>query len=199
MKKTVYFGFISVIFIMILLAIVWLGQIKKSNKTVLDLIEQFDTKINHAHSMHDAIRQRQVILLSMLVTEDPFERDDMLQAFYKYAFKYRQSRKVLHALPMNAEEKTIHRKLDELALRARPVNNEAAELIQTGASDKEVLIVINAARNLQKELLIHLDHFSELQEAQDKDAVNYSSQMFDDSVYWVSLFGFILFVITNNF
>lgn len=196
MKNNVFFGFVAVIFIMTLLTIVWLGEIKKSNKTVLELIEQFDTKISNAHTMHDAIRQRQVILLSMLITEDPFNKDDMLQEFDHFAFKYREARKILHELPMNDEEKNIHKELDELANRARPVNNQAAEMIQTGVPYQEVITVINEARKLQSELLVHLDKFAELQKSQDAVAVNYIRKSFDNSVYWISFFGIIFFVIT---
>ena len=81
MKNTVHFGFVAIIFIMTLLAFVWLGQIKSSNEKVLDLIDQFDKKIDYAHTMHDTIRTRQNLLLSMLVINDPFELDEKVQKF----------------------------------------------------------------------------------------------------------------------
>ena len=132
MKNTVHFGFIAIIFIMTLLAFVWLGQIKNSNEKVLDLIQQFDLKINYAHVMHNAIRVRQNLLLSMLVIEDTFEQDDKLQKFYSIAAEYRLARNALQLLTMSNEEKLLHILLDQQASIAQPVNKRAAEMFQSG-------------------------------------------------------------------
>ena len=87
MKNTVHFGFVAIIFIMSSLAFVWLGQIKNSNEKVLDLIEQFDKKIDYAHTMHNTIRVRQNLLLSMLVIDNSFEQDEKLQKILSYCFR----------------------------------------------------------------------------------------------------------------
>ena len=53
MKNTVHLGFISVILLMILLSVFWLMQIKSSNESVLELIKQYNIKIEHAYTMRD--------------------------------------------------------------------------------------------------------------------------------------------------
>ena len=195
MKNTVHFGFVAIIFIMTLLAFVWLGQIKNSNEKVLDLIEQFDKKIDYAHTMHNSIRLRQNLLLSMLVTDDPFERDDKLQKFYNIASDYRLARSALHTLPMSKEEERLHKLLDQQASTSQPVNNRAAEMFQFGSDKKDIIIVINEASRYQDKLLQTLQRFVDLQKAQDEEAVNFSRKQFDDSIYWISFFGLIAFII----
>ena len=182
MKNTVHFGFIAIILIMTILAFVWLGQIKSANDTVMDLIEESDTKINHAHIMHNAIRQRQIILLSMLVTNDPFKVDDMQQEFYRVAYQYRMSRKALLALPMNDKEVELHHKLDELALASQPTNNRATEMFLDGSPREEIIKTINEAGEYRDILLQTLEQFVALQKSYDEDAVNDSRKMFDDSI-----------------
>ena len=195
MKNTVHFGFVAIIFIMTLLAFVWLGQIKSSNEKVLDLIEQFDQKINYAQTMHNTIRVRQNLLLSMLVIDDSFEQDDKLQKFYHVASEYRLARNALQALPMTEEEKQLHKLLDKQASIAQPVNKRAAEMFQSGASKSEIIMVINEASRYQDKLLQTLQHFVNLQKTQDEAAVNFSRKQFDDSIYWISFFGLIAFLI----
>ena len=195
MKNTVHFGFVAIIFIMTLLAFVWLGQIKSSNEKVLDLIEQFDQKINYAQTMHNTIRVRQNLLLSMLVIDDSFEQDDKLQKFYHIASEYRLARNALQALPMTEEEKQIHKLLDKQASIAQPVNKRAAEMFQSGASKSEIIMVINEASRYQDKLLQTLQRFVNLQKTQDEAAVNFSRKQFDDSIYWISFFGLIAFLI----
>lgn len=195
MKNTVHFGFIAVIFIMTLLAFVWLGKIKDSNEKVLDLIAQYDNKINYAHIMHDTIRIRQNLLLSMLVTEDSFELDEKIQKFYNVASNYRFARSALHNMPMSDEEKQIHKMLDKQAKISQPVNNKAAEMFQEGESKESIISVINQAKRYQTDLLLTLQQFVELQKSQDEEAVKFSRKQFDDSVYWISFFGLFAFII----
>ena len=194
MKNTVHFGFVAIIFIMTLLAFVWLGQIKNSNEKVLDLIEQFDKKIDYAHTMYNSIRLRQNLLLSMLVTDDPFEWDDKLQKFYNLASDYRLARNALHNLPMSKEEEQLHKLLDQQASTSHPVNNRAAEMFQFGSDKKDIIMVINEASRYQDKLLQTLQRFVDFQKSQDEKAVNFSRKQFDDSIYWISLFGLIAFL-----
>ncbi len=195
MKKTVYFGFFAVIFLMTILVFIWLGQIKGSNEKVLDLIKQYDQKIDYAHTMHDTIRLRQNLLLSMLVTDDLFELDTKIQKFYNIAAEYRQARQALHNLPMSDEEKKIHLLLDQQALKSQPVNDKAANMFDDGEAKTEIIKVINEAKKYQSELLQTLTKFVELQKSQDEAALNFSRQQFDDSIYWISLLGVITFII----
>lgn len=194
MKNTVHFGFIAIILITTLLAIFWLDQIKHSNEKVLDLIKQFDQKIEHARTMHNTIRIRQNLLLSMLVINDPFERDQKLQEFYDIASNYRIARNALQDLPMTTEERKIHELLDHQASMSQPVNKAAAEMFQSGKDKEDIILVINEANLYQDNLLRTLQRFVDLQKSQDEEAFNFSRKQFDDSVYWVSFFGLVALV-----
>lgn len=196
MKNTVHIGFISVIFIMTMLAFVWLGQIKSTNESVLELVEAYDLKIENAYLMHNAIRTRQVLLLSMLVIDDPFELDDKIQEFYSIAKNYRQARQALRNLPMSQEEQEIHKLLRTQTFSAQPLTSRAAEMFRNGESKGEIIKVINEASTYQYSLFQTLKQFIELQKSEDDVALNFSRKQFDDSVYWVSFFGLFAFFIT---
>lgn len=196
MKKTVHFGFVAIIFIMTLLAFVWLGQIKKSNENVLDLVSLYSQKIDYAHTMHNTIRLRQNLLLSMLVTEDPFERDNKIQKFYSIAAHYRKARNALQNLPMTEEEVQLHKLLDQQASMSQPVNQRAAEMFRHVTNKKDIVQAIYEASSYQDVLLKTLQSFVDFQKMQDKQAVNFSKQQYDDSIYWISFIGLIAFVIT---
>ena len=195
MKNTVHFGFVAIIFIMTLLAFVWLSQIKNSNENVLDLIELYNKKIDYAHTMHNTISLRENLLLSMLVIDDPFEKDEKLQKFYSIALNYRKARDALQNLPMSEKEKELHALLDKQASISQPINNRAAEMFQSGANKKDIFAAVHEASLYQDVLLQTLQKFVNFQKKQDQKAVTFSRKQFDDSVYWVSLFGFIAFII----
>ena len=195
MKNTVHFGFVAIILIMTLLVFVWLEQIKSSNETVMEMIDDRDTKIKLAHVMHDAIRDRQSLLLSMLITKDPFEIDAKIQNFYKVAFSYRQARKTLHALPMGKKEEKIHLLLDAQANNARPANNHAVEMFSEAHSKSETIKALHIAQKTQEELLLTLEKFVEYQRSRNEAAKAYSRKVFDDTEFWVSIFGLLSLII----
>ena len=175
---------------------VWLGQIKQSNETVMDLIGLYDVKIHHAHTRRTVVMDQYNLLLSMLITDDPFELDEKVSKFYNRAYNYRTAREALHALPMNNEEKEIHDLLDKLSALPQPENIRAAEMFRAGAPREEIIKVIKSVRKYQSELIQTLDLFVHLQKTEDEQAVKFSRKMFDDSIYWISFFGVVAFLIS---
>ena len=196
MKNMVHFGFSAVILIMTILAFTWLNKIKDANETVLELIEQYDTKIKHAQTMRAVVSRRYNLLLSNLLVDDPFEVDARITEFYESAHKYRTAREELHALPMTEDERVLHQELDEVSAHPQADNIKAAEMFRAGAPRKEIETVLVSARANQTELLDLLERFVELQKSKDETAVEYSRQVFDDSVYWISFFGILTFLIS---
>ncbi len=191
MKNTVHLGFISVILLMILLSVFWLMQIKSSNESVLELIKQYNIKIEHAYTMRDATRFRQANLLAMLAIQDPFELDKEIQRFYNYAYPYHMARKALFAMPMSEKERVFHKLMDEQTMESQPLSNRVVEMFANAEPKEKIVELINKVRVSQAELFRTIDSFVELQKNHGDDAYNYSRQQFDDGIFWVSLAGLI--------
>lgn len=196
MKNMVHFGFSAVILIMTVLAFIWLDKIEESNETVLELIEQFDSKIEHAHTMQSVVSRRYNLLLSMLIIDDPFVIDEKVTEFHELAFEYRKSRKVLHSMPMSDEEKQLHIHIDEVSSVPQQHNLQAVEMFRADAPRHEIEKVIKLAQKNQDELIATLEHFVELQAGKDDAAVEFSKKIFKDSVFWISFMGLFAFVIS---
>jgi len=192
----VHFGFSLVILIMTILAFVWLDKIQESNETVLELIEQYDTKIEHAYVMRSAVLYRYNQLLSLLIIDDPFELDEKISEFYHAADTFRSARRVLHKMPMSLQEVEIHKRLDERTVIPQQYNVQIAEMFRDSAPKEEIIVLLKAARDGQAALLSVLDEFVALQKDKDEAAVNFSKKIFGDSVYWISFFGVIAFLIS---
>lgn len=196
MKGMVHFWFSIIILIMTVFSFVWLNQIKESNNTVLELIEQYDTKIKHAQTMRNVVSRRYNLLLSNLLVDDPFEVDERITSFFEIAYDYREARNELHALPMSEEERELHKELDEVSANPQQDNIKAAEMFRAGAPRKEIEKVLISAKANQAELLHLLDRFVDLQKSKDEVAVEYSRQVFNDSVFWISSIGLLIFTIS---
>lgn len=196
MKSMVHFWFSIIILIMMIFSFVWLNKIKDSNETVLELIEQYDSKIKHAQTMRAVVSRRYNLLLSNLLVDDPFEVDERITEFFETAYDYRQARKELHAMPMSEDERELHEELDKVSALPQQDNITAAEMFRAGAPREKIEKVLISARANQTELLHLLDRFVDLQKSKDEVAVEYSRQVFDDSVFWISAIGLFIFAIS---
>lgn len=202
MKKLVLFGFSAIILMTTILVLIWLGQIKKSNETVLGLIEQSNLKIEYANTMNNAIRDRKTLLLQLLVIDDPFEQDEYIARFYEAASGYRDSRRALLEMPMSQEEKELHELLDKQASLSQPENIRAVEMFRDRAPKSKIIEVMKLSTQYQNNLLNTLGNFIYLQKTKDKEAVHYSREKFDEMVYWISILGifaFLLSIIISRF
>ncbi len=192
----VHFGFSLVIFIMTILAFVWLEKIKESNETVLDLIEQYDIKIEQAYVMRSGVLYRYNQLLALLIIDDPFELDEKVSEFYGAANTVRDALRVLRSLPMDSIEVELHKRIDKETIAPQQYNVQIAEMFRDSAPKEEIIIIIKAAREGQAALLSVLDEFIALQKERDEAAVNFSKKIFEESIYWISFFGVIAFLIS---
>ncbi len=181
---------------MTVLAFTWLEKIKESNETVLDLIEQYDTKIEQAYMMRSGVLYRYNQLLVLLFIDDPFELDEKISEFYGAANAVRDTLRVLRSLPMDSIEVELHKRIDKETIAPQQYNVQIAEMFRNSAPKEEIIIIIKAARKGQDALLSVLDEFIVLQKERDKAAVNFSHKIFGDSVYWISFFGVIVFLIS---
>lgn len=196
MKNMVHFGFSIVILIMTTLAFIWLNKIKESNEEVLDLIEQYDIKIEYAYKMRSVVLHRYNLLLTMLFIDDAFELDDKVNEFHEAGYGFRIARAALHALPMSKEEETLHDLIDQATILPHRFNIRAAELFRTSGSRDEILKILRDAKIPQNELLLLVEKFITLQREGDEKAKEYSKKIFEESVFWISLLGFIAFLIS---
>lgn len=186
---------------MTILSIIWLHQIKESNAIVVDSLEQYNIKIEHAQTMRDATRFRQTNLLAMIVIKDAFELDDEIITFYENAHPYRKARQALFAMPMSEKERVYHKHIDQLTRISQPLSNQIVEMFREGylndnLSKTEIVKLINIVRETQTELFNTIDLFVELQKTEGLKVLNLSRQQFDNSIIWVTSVGFIALILT---
>ena len=189
MKYSVQIGFGVVILLITLLIGISVFQTQQANSTVSSLVEISNAKIEYANTMRDSIRLRQNSLATMFTIDDPFELDEELLLFYNHAQPYRIAREMLLALPMLDNERDIHERLTQQVRIAQPLNKQAAELLQTGASRDEIKQALNEAKVAQDTLLESLDKLVLLQKQFGQDAMLQSRSHFDSSLWLIIFIG----------
>jgi len=177
-----------------LLSIAGMYQMRESNQAMSQVVQQNHSKIELAHEMREALRLRQISLNKMLAMEDPFARDEELILFYEYAGIYRNARTKLIELPRDETEDNIHSQLTNRTRIAQPLNRKAAEFIADEASTAIVTQAINAARKQQLILLNLINELVEIQNQRADNAVNVSTEAFNQSLIIVIIAGSLLII-----
>lgn len=195
MKNTVYLGFILVILLMVVLSTFWLAQTSSSNKAVINLVKQYDSKIKYATIMSHSTRVRQLSLFSMLVINDTFQLDEEISYFYKHAAPYRAARKALLAFPLNKKETALLKEIDEFTNITLPLSNEIVVMFEDEREREQIVKSLNDVRGVQTKLFSAVDSFVALQRKRDDDALEYIEQKFDEGIYYVIAAGLFVFLL----
>lgn len=150
-------GFSGILILMSLLIYIALEHSNALSNNMSILIKETNAKIGAANSMRDAIRLRAHSLKAMALNEDFFVRDEEYIRFLGYSRIYRDGREKLLSMPLNANEKEILDNLDAATRIAQPLNDHAAELLQTPVSARETNAALNKASVQQEFILILLN------------------------------------------
>lgn len=146
-------GFSGILILMSLLIYIALEHSSTLSKNMSTLVKETNAKTRAANSMRDAIRLRAHSLKAMALSDDFFIRDEEYIRFISYSRIYRDGREKLISMPLNASEQEILSNLDSETRIAQPLNDYAAELLQTHVLVKEINTALMEASAHQEFIL----------------------------------------------
>ena len=103
-NTTLFYGFVFQILLMVIIVIFNLGQIEQINHHLKTIVKQSNVKATLAYRMHDAARDRFIIINDMINSDDPFEREALLEKFYFLGDEFLKARNSLYDTGLNQEE-----------------------------------------------------------------------------------------------
>lgn len=186
-KYRILISFGAVIALMVIVAAMGLIGMTENNRGMETIVEEHNVKTLHLIDMLSAGRGRSIILLRMLNTDDPFDRDDDYMEFNKLALKFIQARQAFRAMPLDNLELVLLNEQDMLTNKAQPLQDEAVQLMMNGtivdAKDLILNHAIPAQNNVMKKLLVIL----ELQQQSARDAMVISNKSYRLTVIAISI------------
>jgi len=179
--KLITLGFCAILVLMSLLIYIALKHLQDLNHSMTNVVEETNAKIRAANTMRDAIRLRANSLQTMALSDDLFERDEEFMRFLSYARIYREAREKLLTIKTDAREKEIHARLTEATRTSQPLNDLAAEYLQSDAPANEIRAIVNKAVAQQEILLKSLDELVELERVSAELALKSANDDFTES------------------
>jgi PAS domain S-box-containing protein len=159
----VWIGFI--VAVLMLLAVIGLGvtQMTRLNKELVQVVVINNVKTRIATQMRDTLRDRAILMHDIVVTADPWTRDEMFQRFLKFGERYAKDRQQLADMLRDPDEIRLMNELDQITRKAQPVMTEVVDAGMSRNNERAVTLLQRRAIPMQGQLVSALDKMSTLQ------------------------------------
>ena len=107
----------------------------------------------------------------MMLTDDPFERDDLMMAFSGYAGEFIKAREDLMAMNLSKVEKDFMDAQGKRSNIAVPIQKQVVALIQENQFKEANKVLLNEAVPAQNHVLDILAQFHQYQQSQGQQAI----------------------------
>ncbi len=109
--------------LLLLLAVIALGvsQMKDTNAELDQVVTSNNVKTRLASHMRDALRDRAIIMHNIVVSIDPWEKDQLFMQFLEYGERYTKDRNQLSQMVRSEEERLLLDELDEITRDNQPI------------------------------------------------------------------------------
>ncbi len=179
-------GFLLALMLMTALSVIGLREMAGINTRLENIVHQNNVKTRLANQIRDILRDRAISMLSIVVMNDPFQRDAEMLRFYEFGGTYQETRQKLQALPSLPAEVAVLARIDALTRTNRPVMVQVVDLGMEGYTFLAFEILQQRGIPMQQELVKELDNLIAIQLANTQDAAQQARAAYDNT-RWLML------------
>jgi PAS domain S-box-containing protein len=167
-------GFGFTVSLLLMLAVIGMGvtQMAHLNSELENVVSKNNVKTRLASQMRDSIRDRQMLMHNIVVTNDPWEKDTLFLKFQEYGERYSKDRQRLGTMLNTPEEKTLMRELDVLTAFNQPIMFNVIQQALDENNYSALKILQEEAIPLQNELMESLNKMNRLQREDNETALS---------------------------
>jgi len=151
--------------LLLMLAVIGLGvtQMAHLNSELANVVTVNNVKTRLASHMRDTLRDRAVLMHSIVVSVDPWEKDALFLQFQEYGGRYAKDRIQLLTLLSAPEEKQLMNELDLITFSNQPVMFNVIDAALDENNADALTLLQKKAIPLQNRLVEALDKMTSLQ------------------------------------
>jgi PAS domain S-box-containing protein len=159
--------------LLLMLGVIGLGvtQMAELNRKLETVVSVNNAKSRLASRMRDTLRDRAVLMHNIVVSIDPWEKDELYMRFLDYGGRYAQDRAELRTLLQTAEEKELMAALDTITTLNQPVMQEVIASALEENNYGALTLLQQQAIPLQNRLVEALDNMTRLQREANEQAL----------------------------
>ncbi len=164
-------GFTLILLLMVALTVIGLERIAGVNQRMERVVRENNVKMELAHAMKDALRERAVIMHTVSLLSDPFEQNDEFLSFNDHGAAFTTARSRLEAMPLTTEEKDILARMQALTAKTQPLVVEAVDKALGGHSAQARELIGKEIIVAQKLIAFEINQLLDLQKTETETAV----------------------------
>ncbi len=182
-------GFALILLLMASLGVLGLERIADVNRRLDRIVYENNVKVELAHIMKDALRERAVIMHTISLLRDPFEQNEEFLEFNDHGVTFTAARSKLEGMALNAEEKAILGRMRTLTVKTQPLVVEAVDKALAGNIDEARELIRKEIIVAQKLISLEINSLLGLQKAETEAAVAEAAQAFENTRALMLLLG----------
>lgn len=188
---TVGAGFALALALIVSLTVLGVSQLAETNADLEAIVHENSVKSRLASQMRDILRDRAISMLSIVVTNDPFDRDEEMLRFYQYGSSYQTVRLQLEPMLNQPREKTVLARIDRLTRANQPVMVRTVDLGVEGYTFLAFDLLQKEGIPLQRELVKELDELIRIQREMTAQAADKARNNYQQTRWALTLLGLL--------
>ncbi|MBK6741888.1 MAG: response regulator [Hydrogenophilales bacterium] len=150
-------GFGLSLLLMFALTFIGLKGLFETNVRLQQIVNDNTIKTQLASQMRDILRDRAISMLSIVVMNEAFEKDQEMIRFYQLGSAYQQTRQKLEPMLMQPEEKLLLQDIDNLTRNNQPLMVRTIELGMDGYTFMAFEVLQREGIPMQRQLVKQLN------------------------------------------
>ncbi|WP_165873413.1 ATP-binding protein [Parasulfuritortus cantonensis] len=175
---TIGAGFALSLLLMVAVSVVGLRELSAADARLSGIVKENSVKGQIAGELRDLLRARVISMLSIVVMNDPFEKDREMLHFYALGEAYQKSRIRLDSQVTSAEEKAVLERIDTLTKANQPLMLETVDLGMEGYTFLAFDVLQKKGIALQRQLVEELDRLVNIQQDAIKEAARQAADAY---------------------
>ncbi|MGD8594219.1 MAG: ATP-binding protein [Gammaproteobacteria bacterium] len=188
LKYGLMVGFVAMLSFMAFLVVIALFGMEATQQQLETIVNnQIARKIELSTRMQFAARERTLALQQMILTEDPFERDELIMSFQAYAGDFIKAREELLGMNLSQTEKDLIAAQGKRSGIAVPIQRRVVALIEEERFKEANNILLKEAVPAQNNVLDSLDKFHQYQQSLGQQAIAKAQTIYSEGRYRIFL------------
>ncbi len=156
-------GFALAMLLLLGVIVLAVSQMADTNRQLEHVVTVNNVKSSLASRMRDTLRDRAVVMHHIVVSIDPWEKDQMFQQFMELGERYAKDRATLIDMQESLHEKELMERVDEITRVNQPVMFEVISSAMEENNYGALTLLQQQANPLQNKLVAALDEMTRLQ------------------------------------
>src|SRR3989344_7838287 len=182
-------GFALILLLMLALGAIGLGRLTEVNQRMEQIVNENNVKVEQAHIMKDALRERSVIMHTISLLSDPFEQNEEFLDFNDHGVAFTVARTKLEGMSLNPREKEILARMRALTVKTQPLVVQAVDKALGGNIEEARDLIQKEIVSAQKLIALEINELLALQKTDTGNAVAEAARAYGNTRLLMLLLG----------